>query len=145
MKQFSLLTKRKSKVPVIEPKESDICKGFIRQVRFLQQMKQFDFDFELFHVANEQFTTKNYMRHLITMGLLAGVADYCCIYHPGKVAFIEFKRSESSRLSENQIVFRTLCERLSIPYCLAYDADSAIKFIKSLSGVRSELGKNIQS
>jgi hypothetical protein len=122
------------KVKSFKRKEKDICKEFYHKVRTLQLYNAFGFHFFIFHVANEQNTSKNYTIELKRMGLRAGVADYCVLLPDGRVAFIEFKRDEASarKKNENQIAFHDECKLLQIPYLLTWDAEVAIDWIKAL-------------
>jgi hypothetical protein len=123
---------------ISEPKESDICKAFIRRVKILKAWNYFKTDFEILHVANEQQSIRKnlkdimYLKHLCAMGLYPGASDYMIMYKPGKMASIEFKRNKSSKLSNNQKVFKSRCEDLCIPYLCTYDVDEAVAFMEKL-------------
>lgn len=114
-------------------KEKDICKSFYHKVRILQEYNQFAFDFYIFHIANEQNTSKAYTLNLVKMGLRAGVADYCLLLPKGRVAFIEFKRNCKCKLTDKQKEFLEICNKLEIPHLVAWDADQAIDWIKGLN------------
>lgn len=125
---------------VKEPKESDLCKSFIRQVKTRQAYKYYASEFEILHIANEHKATANrlkdimYLKHLVAMGLLPGAADYFVLYSPGRIAALEFKRNKSSKLTESQVKFKNLCSTLKIPYMCTYDIDEALDFMKELLG-----------
>lgn len=114
-------------------KEKDLCKLFYHRVRVLQDLKQFPFEFFIFHIANEQYTSRGYTMELIRMGLRSGVADYCILIPGGRVAFLEFKRDSKCKLSEKQESFQKQCLWLEIPYGVSWDVDKAIEWIYSLN------------
>src|SRR5277367_6445028 len=125
-----------------DPKESDICKAFVRQVKTLKGWNQFKSDFELVHNSNESpqswgMNTKqasNYNIHQWAMGKLAGIADYTIYYRlPDedfcRCAVIEFKRyaTKADKLGENQAKFYKRTLDLKIPYLLTADVEEAIE------------------
>lgn len=115
--------------------ESDICKAFYSEVRMLQNWKQFPCEIEIMHIANERPMTKDknqwfaYNNHLKAMGVLKGAPDYLIIAK-GRFMFIEFKRSKSQKLSDQQVMFKEFCDRNEIPFLCTYTSLEAIKFIK---------------
>jgi len=113
------------------PKEKDICKKFYNQVIQLQSYNFFKFPFLIFHVPNEQFTSKYYTLELKRMGLKSGVPDYAVIYHQS-IAFIEFKRNEKCKLTENQQKFAKQCNNFQIPFLKTHDPEEAIEWIQAL-------------
>lgn len=120
-----------------EPTETDICKSFIRQVRMLEALKQFDREFIIMHVANESRSGNKlqaiiFTKQLMAMGMLPGAPDYIIIYAPGKVAAIEFKRNKSSKLSENQKEFKRRCDLMGVPYLCTFDKEIAITWMMQL-------------
>lgn len=125
-------------IKITKPKEKDICKEFVKLFEFLNFHKQFKNQdgtpkpMFMFHIANEQHTTKAYTLSLKAMGLKAGVADYCFLLPGGRVAFIEFKRDKRCYLSAAQKEFSLICETLNIPYMVAYSVDDAISWIRQL-------------
>lgn len=120
-------------------KESDICKLFIRNVKKLRSYNYFKTDFEILHIPNEHKKTTNrvrdisYLKHLVSMGMLAGAPDYLIIYDGAKVAAIEFKRNKAgTRLKGNQLAFKHRANELSIPYLCTYDIEQAVDFLTEL-------------
>lgn len=121
------------------PLEKDICKRFYQQFQQLKALNYFGSEVFIFHIANEQYTNIGYTRNLNSMGLTAGVADYCVLMPLRMVAFIEFKRSPRCKQSPAQVAFQQVCERLDIPYLLTSDGAQAVEWIK---GLISEKGHN---
>lgn len=121
------------------PKESDICKLFIRNVKNLKAYGYFKTDFEILHIPNEHKQTGNrirdiqYLKHLSSMGMLSGAPDYLIIYKNARIAAIEFKRNKAgTKLKGNQLAFKKRAESLDIPYLCTYDIGQAIDFITDL-------------
>lgn len=112
--------------------ESQICENFYHMYKMLRELNQFCNKAYVFHIANERKTSFAYGAKLKRMGVAAGVPDYCVIYDGGRVAFIEFKRNNKSRMTPNQLIFKEMCDSLGTPYLLAHDPDEAIEFIKAL-------------
>lgn len=112
--------------------EKDIAKAFYSTYRRLKLYEQFANNALVFHIANEQFTSKRYTQHLKQMGLTAGVADYCVLVSGGRVGFIEFKRDAKCRISDKQKQFREACVGLGIPYHVCWDVETAIEIVKSI-------------
>ncbi len=108
------------------PLEKHICQQFYREIQQLKALNYFSCNIFPFHIANEQYTSVGYTRTLKSMGLTAGVADYCILMPYGKVAFIEFKRNERCKISTAQKEFATICSELGIPYYVAYNSQQAI-------------------
>jgi hypothetical protein len=119
---------------MLKYKEKDLCKQFYHRVRILQLHNQFPFGFFIFHVANEQNTSKAYTFQLLKMGLRPGVLDYCLLLPGGKVAFIEFKRNARCKPTDRQKEFIETCVKLGIPTIVTYDVDEAVEWIKGLGG-----------
>lgn len=119
------------KIKSKQPLEKDICKVFMQRFEVMNAYKQFNKNMFIFHIANEQYNNRLYTISLMKMGLKPGVADYCLLMEGGKVAFLEFKRNKSLKISSNQEIFRDVCLKLDIPYGLFYEVDSAIDWIKS--------------
>lgn len=115
-----------------EPTEKQICIAFYKQFSQLQGLNYFKKLIVLFHIANEQYTSKGYTMSLKAMGLLSGVADYCVLIDGGKVAFIEFKRNAKCKLSPNQLWFKEQCEVMGIPYAVVHTIEAAMAFLQSL-------------
>ncbi len=115
-----------------QPKESHLCKQFVKIVRQLQSFNQFRIDFEMTHISNESIGNDGWRIHQWQMGLLAGVSDYVIFYEGGRVACIEFKRTEKEKQSDRQIWFQARCEKMQIPYLLTYDPQEAVEFIRKL-------------
>lgn len=111
--------------------EKSICKEFYNQVRLRQLYNEFKCEFFIFHIANEQYNSIAYTKSLMTMGLRAGVFDYCIISEGGKVGFIEFKRDSKHKLSPKQVEFKDQLDSLNIPYLVTWDSDEAIEWVKS--------------
>lgn len=123
---------------VKEAKESDLCKSFIRNVKTLKAYNYYKTDFEIVHVANEHKATGHtvkdimYLKHLVSMGLYPGAADYFILYKPGRIAAMEFKRNKSSKLTKNQLTFKKRCDDMKIKYICTYDIDEALEFVRGL-------------
>lgn len=113
-------------------KERELCKVFYEEVQLRKQLNNFNKNFFIFHVANEQKTNIAYTLMLKSMGLTSGVADYCILYEGGKVAFIEFKRNKKCKLTKSQEAFKNICEALNVPYFMTCDVQDAIKFLNRL-------------
>lgn len=118
-------------IHTILPKESDICKSFVMQVKQLQAVRYFEKDFALIHIANENMSSKGYRRHLRALGLMPGVFDYMILFASG-CAFIEFKRDTKCKLSPMQVKFSTLLDSLGINWIVTSDIETAITFIKKV-------------
>lgn len=112
--------------------EKDLCKRFYQEFQQLKALNYFREEVFIFHIANEQYTDVGYTRNLKSMGLTAGVADYCVMMQKRMVSFIEFKRAPSCKQSPAQVEFQKVCERLDIPYLLTSEPIKALKWIKRL-------------
>jgi 3-hydroxy-3-methylglutaryl CoA synthase len=98
----------------------------------MQAYNQFNFDFFIFHVPNQQNTSKAYTMELVRMGLRAGVADYCILFPGAQTAFLELKRNKTCRMSRKQESFQKQCFLLGNPYMCTHDIDLAISWITNL-------------
>lgn len=58
-------------------------------------------------------------------GLKPGVADLCFMLPGGRVAFLEMKNA-IGRLSDHQLGFKAICERLGHPWAMARSVEEAI-------------------
>jgi len=115
-------------------KEKDLCIAFYTRYKMLKAYNQFSKRLLVFHVANEQNTSRGYTMMLRSMGLTAGVADYCVLVEGGRVAFIEFKRSEKEKkLKPKQQWFKEQCDALGIPYSIQWDVDKALNFLNDFA------------
>lgn len=128
----SCSTKKVNSSNILNLKEKELCKLFYHKIRTLQTHNQFKFDFFIFHVANQQNTSKAYTLELIRMGLRAGVADYCILFPGAQTAFLELKRNERCRMSKKQESFQKQCFLLGNPYMCTHDIDLAISWIENL-------------
>lgn len=115
-------------------KESDICEQFFEEYGILDALGQFKSELFVYHIANERKTSFQHHAKLKRMGVVKGVADYCVVINPGRIAFIEFKRDLAScrKLNPEQQDFRDMCESFKVPYLLTCSAEEAIDFLKSL-------------
>ena len=114
------------------PKESDICKQFINEYKRLCLYNYFSCRTKVIKIANESLSTRNFINHLIAMGMCPGAADYLVIFQGNRIAFIEFKRTPKEKLRENQLAFKADVEDLDIPYLMTHDIHRAFQFIKEL-------------
>jgi hypothetical protein len=69
-------------------------------------------------------------------GLKRGLADLL-IFAPGlPVGFIELKRDWNSPISDEQLDFGALCQKLAIPYAVCVGRDEPIRMLEAWSVVR---------
>lgn len=115
----------------IIPKESALCKDFVTLFKQMVWWRLFDKQLALIHIANENISSPGYRRHLVAMGLMAGVLDYMILY-PGGIAFIEFKRDAKCKLTKHQLKFIELLKSLNIKYLVTHCVDEAIRFCENL-------------
>ena len=120
-------------IKIKQPTEKQICISFYKQYKQLQALNYFPKKLIVFHIANEQYTSKGYTMSLKAMGLTSGVADYCVLCEYGKVAFIEFKRNAKSKLSPNQEWFKEQCEAMGISYAVKWTSQDALTFLKDFA------------
>jgi len=122
------------KPKIKEPTEKQICMAFYKEYQQLQAYNYFPRKLILFHIANEQYTSKGYTMSLKAMGLVSGVADYCVLSEgTNKVAFIEFKRNAKGKLSPNQVWFKEQCEAMGITYAVHWTSQGALTFLKDFA------------
>jgi hypothetical protein len=140
MKKRSAKNKRKLcknasdiKITPLKYKEKDLCKQFYHKVCFLQHYNQFNSEFFIFHIANENISSDAYRIQLGLMGVKAGVADYCILIKGGRVAFLEFKRDSKCKPTPKQKEFSETCLKLEIPYTIKWDVDEAIDWLRSIT------------
>ncbi len=136
------VSEKKPRTGTIEriPYESDLCKAFWKQFTILSKLNFFGKRIYAFHVANERVggdktdnhKQRRYLQHLLGMGLVAGVADYCIMLEGGRVAFMEFKRTNKSTIRDSQKEFAAICAALSIPYVVVWSVEDAISWLKTL-------------
>ena len=120
-------------IKIKQPTEKQICISFYKEFKQLQAYNHFPKKLLLFHIANEQYTSKGYTMSLKAMGLVSGVADYCVLSEGGQVAFIEFKRNAKSKLSPNQVWFKEKCEAMGITYVVKWTSQDALTFLKDFT------------
>jgi hypothetical protein len=136
IKQYRPSAKRiKIESPTIKPKESILCKQFVMQFKYEQAYKQLPDDMLLIHIPNENISSPSYRIHLKTMGLMAGVLDYMVLY-TGGIAFIEFKRDKTCKLTKHQQKFILMLKALNIQYLVTCCIEEAITFLKKLKNNR---------
>jgi galactokinase/mevalonate kinase-like predicted kinase len=111
--------------------EKATCKAFYGQVMAMKAWNQFKNDFMLFHIANEQFTSRGYTLELMRMGMMPGVADYFCATG-NRFGFLEFKRNKKCKLTPKQEEFKEMCAKLSIPYEVAYTIEDGVNWLHKL-------------
>lgn len=127
MRQYDMFTKRSRTVKSVRPKEKEICRQFVDLLAWEPRLK--NAAFKVIHIPNEQFCPPSYTMGLKRIGLLPGVFDYMILAPEGRVAFIEFKRSEKDELSANQQLFGLFLTRASIPWLKTHDAHQAVAFV----------------
>lgn len=98
--------------------EQDIQKAIIRFIRLQYR------DAICFFIPNGSNVGKRVGGIYQSMGLLAGVADICVLWEPGRVGFLEVK-SATGTTSEKQDAFCFECMRLGVPYAVVRSIDDA--------------------
>lgn len=63
------------------------------------------------------------------MGLRAGISDLVVMSHDGRAHFLEVK-TETGKLSENQVRFKDLCDYYLWPYAVCRSPQEAIDICK---------------
>lgn len=127
MKQYDMFTKRARAIKRVPPKEKEICRQFMELLAWEPKLRPLTY--KVIHIPNEQFCPPSYTMGLKRIGMLAGVFDYMILAPHGRVAFIEFKRTEKDELSPNQQLFSLFLTRASIPWLKTHDAHQALAFV----------------
>lgn len=71
-------------------------------------------------------------------GLTRGLPDLLVLAPGLPVGFIELKKDLRSHYSDDQRLFRRLCEALGIPYALCTDRDQPIRVLEEWGAVRAQ-------
>lgn len=107
--------------------ENQICIGLIMRLRVMQTLKQTEGLW--LHIPNEISSNKNpiFGSLLKKIGKMNGAPDYVFIWRKN-VGFIEIK-TPKGKLSDDQKIFESHCERLEIPYSICRSIDECLNVL----------------
>jgi len=83
----------------------------------------------VFHVPNGGKRDKVAAAKLKQAGVLAGVADLCCMLPDGKVLWLEVKLTNGVQ-SDAQQVFENVCKRLNHRYFIVKSVDDMLTLLQ---------------
>lgn len=78
-----------------------------------------------YHIPNEGQRAKRTGAFLKQLGMLPGAADLAIVLPGGRAAFLELKRDEKAKTSDDQDAFRDLCAANGTPYAVVRTPEEA--------------------